>query len=990
MKKCKSKTRKKKLPRYDLGTMKPIDLGYQKAREIGGFHAKVDQGQDISGETRAVRESILPNALTTTLNYGTQVANNLKEGPVFNTGTNTPDPGRTTGVPILDADRNTLPQKGMHMELPSTLTPSAPVNTVPQMSIPGFQSSSSALTGSPFQQAMQSSLSGTGFNTAGDAFSASLSAIPQGGFHLSEDALKAANQQALQNATETAAKQGAKSGLGNAMNVGGRALSVIGAAKGLYDMGSQIANAGDHRSAKDMAATSGKQYYTTDRGNSYTNYTGVNAGREMAYERAMKNAKQTNFFLTSTGTGASIGSLFPGWGTAIGAIGGALIGGLGSLLGLGDNRKKVEELTRRVNDNFANFNRQGEAVAKSKDIAAEFADRTASAKDGKSAYGPMKYRNGKEDIDVLQGPNGYAIGKPTSLLAPGEYTYDPVNMTGSKVTGKGHEDTEPSYIEPNDQNIVFSDHLKIGNKSIAKHAAPMIKEMEWLNKVIQKAGSAEGIQEAQQQLQIQQAQQRQQQLNEQLVQLSELQNVKRAEKEMGSYKCGKKPGYDDGKSRSKDSLAPSWFDYGLASLPHLASLVSSNDSYHRAKHASTYAPSTYVDNAAGRRAVNELAQLRFDPSQYLNDAQRAYNQANYQINRNAGYGAGAQAIMRNANLQSYLNSLSNIRTKEQEANNSYRAAYADALAKYGAAEQEAMIRDNVQRFNWQQQQNAAKEYYMDTYRKNRLTAMADAAHDVMSVKQFDRSQSYQDRMLDLYGRQVSLDEQKLANEIAQQAEAKRAASNRTRYISSNTPYYTEPDAPIGTKVVWTPGGMSSVAPFKCGKSAYKCGKPGYLLGTEGLDGLVDTRSDTTQQGYHEGAVPVGAGYGPAAQGPMELMTLLTESPATLNNPYLQTGEAPTPSRDWAKINEILRARKAASDATKLAKMSERQHKEAKLGEAMRALGKVWQPIQINQTKAGALTRASKTAEKAKKSSAARTYKFRGKGNYGALTANDFE
>jgi hypothetical protein len=47
--------------------------------------------------------------------------------------------------------------------------------------------------------------------------------------------------------------------------------------------------------------------------------------------------------------------------------------------------------------------------------------------------------------------------------------------------------------------------------------------------------------------------------------------------------------------------------------------------------------------------LNELAQLRFDPTQYLTDAMRAYNQANFQANRMAGLGAGGQAILRNAN-----------------------------------------------------------------------------------------------------------------------------------------------------------------------------------------------------------------------------------------------------------------------------------------------------------------------------------------------------
>lgn len=826
---------KKKLPKYVLGTMKSVDLGYQPGRGIGSARFETEENISLDPETKALRESIVPNAIGKIGQYGTQVANNIKEGPVFG----------TKEAPAATSAVNSVASKTT-----STLSPyiAAPTTTP---TVPIYN-----------------------WNTGG------WSGLNNGGLTAAQNAaIDAAANEAVSSwgsiqsqLTGELAKQGSKTGLKTAINTAGKVASVIGSAYGLYDMGSQIANAGSHRTGSEMMSNVGKSYTTSDYGNTSMNYNGVNAAQELAYERANKRAKQTNFFLTSTGTGASIGSLFPGWGTAIGAGIGALVGGVGSLLGLGDNEDEVKREIALTNDNFANFNRQQDAVRKSQDVASEFNSRMGYAKCGKSSGGPMKkYKQGKEDIGVLQGPNGYAVGKPTSMLAPGEYTYDPVNMTGDKVTGKGHEDTVPSYIEPNDQNIVFSDVLKIGNKSIAKHAAPMIKEMEKLNKIITQASQAEGLQEGQQQLQISQAKQRQQELNEQLVQLSELQNVQR---DMKQYKCGKKPGYDLGK----------WAEYGLTALPHLTSLISNRNSYNRAKHADTFAPSTYVENTAGRQALDELASLRFDPSQYLTDAQRAYNQANWQVNRSAGYGAGAQAIMRNANLQSYLNSLGQIRTKEQEANNSYKAAYADALAKYGAAEQAALTQDNIQRFNWRQQQNAAKEYYMDTYRKGGLTSLADLASDVMKVNQFNRAQDYQNNMLDLYRTQVNADVAKTMQDIYNQVNANRDAYNSSRqssgeeYISTplssikfntnekdiqtlskflnenmesghedggalnygrwlgNRLKHKDPNAkiedldliPANMFKAWIKStGHGPV--FKCGKSAYQDGKPGYTL-----------------------------------------------------------------------------------------------------------------------------------------------------------------
>jgi hypothetical protein len=50
---------------------------------------------------------------------------------------------------------------------------------------------------------------------------------------------------------------------------------------------------------------------------------------------------------------------------------------------------------------------------------------------------------------------------------------------------------------------------------------------------------------------------------------------------------------------------------------------------------------------------------------------------------------------------------------------------------------------------------------MAQYEKNGLTALADLASDIMGVRQFNRSEDYQNRMLDLYDRQVANDEYKV-------------------------------------------------------------------------------------------------------------------------------------------------------------------------------------------------------------------------------------
>jgi len=102
------------------------------------------------------------------------------------------------------------------------------------------------------------------------------------------------------------------------------------------------------------------------------------------------------------------------------------------------------------------------------------------------------------------------------------------------------------------------------------------------------------------------------------------------------YKNGKLPGFKFG------------WDSALSMVPHIMSFATNMGQYNRARNAETYAPDTYVDNAEGRAAVNELARLRFDDRPYLVGADRAFRQANWDTRRNVGLGIGGRAIAMNS------------------------------------------------------------------------------------------------------------------------------------------------------------------------------------------------------------------------------------------------------------------------------------------------------------------------------------------------------
>lgn len=771
MKKCKSKT-KKKLPRYVLGTMKPIDLGYQPGRGIGTTFESTD-GSDISlkGDIDAIKANRWPTAIGSFMEHLPAIKNNIYGYDKQQVNKVDADPGRTTGVPTLSASNN------IHSTINSGITPLS--SNIPQTTVPiynpsfeagmGIYSNTSPLT-STLQNAMQNNLARTGFNTAGEQLSASISqpvtsTIPTGGLQLSENALDAAKEQSLKAATE-----GAKGGLGKILGSASLGMNAALAAKGIYDLGHQISNFGDHRSASDMTQGLGRNYITSEYGNTAKLYNNVNKALELSYERENAKSKQANFLLSSIGTGASVGGLagtfLPGIGNVVGTVGGAIIGALGGIgakiFGLGDNEEDVKKQIMLAQDNIVGFNRQQDAVRKSKDMAAEFNDRMGYAKCGKSSGGNMKkYNNGKavdpDKITLLAGPDGYKIGKPTALKAPIEPSYNTETLQGSEGEGKGKEDTVPTYAEQGDSIAIYSDEHMIGNKSIADIARPRIKQMNKYHDMLSKLDDST----PQNKLQKQMIHKAMDGLNQELLDLSNVQSMFNAQNKMNQYKCGKIPKYEFG----TEAL--------MAAAPHLASYISSVKNYNSGIKASMPDFPGIVDSAANTKALDVLANRKFNPNPIIDRLFGTYRNSLYDINRTPGLGAGGQAVARaNAAVQTNKQ-IADVMTQADEINNKYVADYATALSNYGRWLSEQMTNNNYARAAFKQQQNAAKENWLATYDKNKLTSFADLAHDVLGVRQYGRAHDYQNKMLDLYGANLTLDQQKLANEIYQQSEANR-------------------------------------------------------------------------------------------------------------------------------------------------------------------------------------------------------------------------
>lgn len=681
--------------------MKPIDLGYQPGPGIGSTKFDTEQNMSLEPETQAIRKSALPNALGYITQQTPYITENLKMWNGANQATQTAT--------------NAL--GGMATNLNSAAAASSSY---------GVQGLSAAPAGTQVVMGSNGPVS-VNTNLLGGG----------GGF-----------KKFMQ-------------------NVGGKALSAVGTALGAYTMANQIADFGSHRNSSDMMANVGRQHVTTDYGNQYTAYNGVNKNQEIAYEKANTRSKQLGFGMNAIGTGASIGSFFGPVGTAIGAGAGLLLGGLGSLFGWGDNEDAVREQIALSNDNLAMYNRQQEAVAKSKDVAAEFNDRQSipAAADGKSAYGPMgslkKYSVGKS---YSIGPHGWS--KEINSLGTGQeviWDTDSRNPEGEIVPGNPEEgDVKPMSVDKYDPSVVIS--LQNPYHPIAKI---IVKEQKKLNKI---QANASGSKE-QQELQIREAEKMKQINNEKMKAISMYNpaNLKR-----NKYSNGKpytdiedyllKP--TELETNNSSSFGLNGVLKGLAmATPHMWGFLQNAANYRRDKYADIRSYNPYVGDPLSERAINDLRRIRFDASPYYREARKQLNYTNFNTNRNVGLGAGGVEIAKNANFLGYLDKMKDINAIANEFNAKHATATAQLESQVGQTNQARQIAGNTSLYQWLREAYGAKHNNIRTDQLNMYKTFGQGVEDFAKYIYADRAARMNERIMGMYGQQLTNDKIKLLHDL---------------------------------------------------------------------------------------------------------------------------------------------------------------------------------------------------------------------------------
>lgn len=332
------------------------------------------------------------------------------------------------------------PNKGIGDSLTSTnpgISLQPEVNAMKQNQIPNALGKAGQSLQFPMQmfQGMKSVLPTTG--TAGSIIAAS-SAAPAG----TGVALGLGGKQVASVAPEIAETAATKTALGTV----GKVAGALGTAYGLYSVGSDIADAGSHRSLGEMRNTLGTNTYTTAGGNTYTERLGVNSASELEYERQNRKSKQLGLTMDSIGLGASAGGLVGGTalagsiggplGAALGAGLGLIAGGLASLFGFGDNEEEIKKQMEILGEETARINRQSSSEAKDADIKNAFYSGEASAALGKRP---------------VWTPAGLVNRKATARVSSGELIGNFQDGTVTRVAGeKNNKDTKLAALKNSD------------------------------------------------------------------------------------------------------------------------------------------------------------------------------------------------------------------------------------------------------------------------------------------------------------------------------------------------------------------------------------------------------------------------------------------------------------------------------------------------------------------------------------------------------------
>lgn len=714
------------LPRYDLA-VKQTASGYQKSDNFNIGTPSIQQGQDMSNEASMYKPS-LQGAVSTATPYVSMLKN-----PVSKVFSQTVDKSIQTGAAKMLT--NTMASK------------------LPQLSTSILTDSANALANVGIN---------TGVNIAGRTMPSFASQVSNFGSNvfgkgIGSQALQKTGEQFAQQGSKTAATSSAKSILGTL----GTAASVAGALYGLYDLSSGLAK-GPSIPTAEMMDQSHNEVTQSING---INYTTKNLGDTSAYDRMLKYGENNRILSNSiSGIGAGVGSALAAGsllGTSLGPLGiigggliGGLIGGIGSLFGRGRRKRELQRRKNALTESYANANDQAESVAASQGLRNQFDEDTYggtslyNADKGKTAVNyNLINKPSNSGYGMVFDKDGYHMGPINSKVGKGETI---VNFDEGKMTyidkGKKRADDQYSSVQEGDNNYIAGNDIDWTNgRSFADQVAPLSKQYTKNEKLRKSIESNKYADNKTKELNLRQLDLMQQQLVEST---KEPLNRQEMQHKIQNRYDGTMPQYDGGKFNLN------W----LQPLIYAGAYGIPNKQYNYYKESAPQAANSYIPNTNANQAVGILSQMRFDPYQQVQQVRDAYRQGLYNINQQGGLSAGQRTKMMLAHSDNYMANMAKLYGEANDINNKYKQAYAQALMEAG--EKDAIRRQTA----LSQQQQAYREAVarrllgMENANQGRLNLISALGKNIFQQQQYESTQDYNNRLINLYDRQADLNE----------------------------------------------------------------------------------------------------------------------------------------------------------------------------------------------------------------------------------------
>lgn len=481
----------------------------------------------------------------------------------------------------------------------------------------------------------------------------------------------------------------------------GTAAGVAGAISGIMNVVNDFSNSGPDLTSQDIMNTASKSQYTTEYGNTYTQYGGIDRNSVMSYADAEKKTKQIGSIIDTTGLGSTLGGLVGSLalsgsiggplGTALGAGLGFIAGGIGNLLGFGDNEEEYQKMIERGEDVIGMRNRQSESLAMDADTKAAFynkQNKPIQAKDGKLPC----YSDGVN----ARVSNGEGIAKYANGLI-----YDLKRVPGVK----NNDDTVETHLDKN--SIVFSNKYGISDEAMVDPYSALARQTMLQNMGI----------------------------------LGKSKNAKN----------GKLPSFWGGTAGQYLNVAvPSIF--GIAA--NLARLNQVNNS-------DRTVPKASIGDFGANDVINETYADQINPMEYIKHAHDQYRQQLWKIQRDPGFGYGARRINEANAYAQMQRQLADTRLKIDEANRTQRNS-SRSMKFQDTLNRRAFDIDNFWKSDQRGAQiNAAYEKYRSEIPRSIYNILGSVAGNIGQIGNYNDSLKFNEKRLGLLEQSVNNDTDKV-------------------------------------------------------------------------------------------------------------------------------------------------------------------------------------------------------------------------------------